>query len=310
MQHRKYPFIAGFLIVPLVLYITFVIWPYIQTFGYSMTDWKGESQSFKFIGLDNYTTLFHDGVFRTALWHNILLLIFLPIITILLALFFAFMVNVGGRERAGGVEGVRGAGFYKIVYFFPQVLSVAILIVLFGAVYRSDSSGLLNGILVKVHLEDTGNPIEWLNDPNLVLWCLLAIQVWAGVGFYLVLFSAAMQSIPKDIYEAALLDGAGRSQTFFKVTLPLLWDSVQTSWVYISIFAMDFFALVSGLTPGTGYGGGPDHHSEVMATYLMRNFQFFGKSGYACAQGVIIMLVTLIVSAITLRVSRRDRIEF
>jgi N-acetylglucosamine transport system permease protein len=310
MQHRKYPFIVGFLIVPLVLYITFVIWPYLQTFGYSLTDWKGESQTFNFVGLDNYTALFHDSVFRTALWHNILLLIFLPVVTILLALFFAFMVNVGGRSTAGGVQGVRGAGIYKVVYFFPQVLSVAILIVLFGAVYRSDSAGLLNGILVKLHLEDANNPVEWLNDPNLVLWCLLAIQVWAGVGFYLVLFSAAMQSIPKDIYEAALLDGAGRSQTFFKVTLPLLWDSVQTSWVYISIFAMDFFALVSGLTPGTGYGGGPNHHSEVMATYLMRNFLFFGKSGYACAQGVIIMLVTLIVSAVTLRVSRRDRIEF
>jgi N-acetylglucosamine transport system permease protein len=310
MQHRKYPFIVGFLIVPLVLYVVFVIWPYLQTFGYSLTDWQGESQHFTFVGIDNYTTLFHDDVFRSALWHNILLLIFLPIITILLALFFAFMVNVGGRERAGGVQGVRGAGFYKVVYFFPQVLSVAILIVLFGAVYRSDGAGLLNGLLVKLHLEDASNPIEWLNDPTLVLWCLLAIQVWAGVGFYLVLFSAAMQSIPKDIYEAALLDGAGRAQTFFKVTLPLLWDSVQTSWVYISIFAMDFFALVSGLTPGTAFGGGPDHHSEVMATYLMRNFLAFGKSGYACAQGVIIMLVTLIVSAITLRVSRRDRIEF
>jgi N-acetylglucosamine transport system permease protein len=309
MQHRKYPFIVGFLIVPLVLYITFVIWPYIQTIGYSLTDWKGESQTFKFVGFQNYTDLFHDGVFRTAMWHNILLLIFLPVVTILLALFFAFMVNVGGRSTAGGVQGVRGAGVYKIVYFFPQVLSVAILIVLFGAVYRSDSAGLLNGVLTKLHLEDANNPIEWLNDPNLVLWCLLGVQVWAGVGFYLVLFSAAMQSIPKDIYEAALLDGAGRAQTFFKVTLPLLWDTVQTSWVYISIFAMDFFALVSGLTQGT-YGGGPDHHSEVMATYLMRNFLYFGKSGYACAQGVMIMLLTLIVSVITLRASRRDRIEF
>lgn len=309
MQQRKYPFIVGFLIVPLVLYITFVIWPYIQTIGYSLTDWKGESQTFKFIGFQNYSDLFHDSVFKTALWHNILLLIFLPVITILLALFFAFMVNVGGRSVAGGVQGVRGAAIYKVVYFFPQVLSVAILIVLFGAVYRSDGAGLLNGVLVKLHLEDANNPIEWLNDPNLVLWCLLGVQVWAGVGFYLVLFSAAMQSIPKDIYEAALLDGAGRSQTFFKVTLPLLWDTVQTSWVYISIFAMDFFALVSGLTQGT-YGGGPDHHSEVMSTYLMRNFLYFGKSGYACAQGVMIMLLTLVVSVITLRASRRERIEF
>jgi N-acetylglucosamine transport system permease protein len=187
---------------------------------------------------------------------------------------------------------------------------VAILVVLFEAVYRSDGGGLLNGILVKLHLEDANNPVEWLNDPDLVLWCILGILVWSGVGFYLVLFSAAMQSIPKDIYEAALLDGAGRGQTFFRVTMPLLWDSIQTAWVYLAIAAMDAFALVASLTPGVAYGGGPDEHSEVLSTYLMRNFLYYGKSGYACAMGVVILFLTLILSAVTLRVTRRDRIEF
>ncbi|MDI5964165.1 carbohydrate ABC transporter permease [Streptantibioticus silvisoli] len=310
MRHRRYPFIVGFLIVPVALYAVLVIWPYIQTFGYSLTDWSGESQTMHFIGLKNYTALLSDHVFLTALEHNGLLLVFLPVITILLALFFAFMLNVGGQGRTGGVQGVAGAAFYKVVFFFPQVLSVAILAVLFEAVYRSDAGGLLNGVLVKIGLENSQNPIEWLNDPGTVLWCLLAIMVWQGVGFYLVLFSAAMQSIPKEIFEAALLDGAGRAQTFFKVTMPLLWDSVQTAWVYLAIAAMDFFALVSTLTPGTAYGGGPDYHSEVLSTYLMRNFLYFGKSGYACAMGVVILFLTLIVSVLALRATRRERIEF
>lgn len=310
MRHRKYPFIAGFLVTPVALYLIFVIWPYLQTFGYSFTDWQGQSQTMHFIGIDNYKAMLSDDVFMTALSHNLLFLVFVPVITILLALFFAFMLNVGGRGGAGGVQGVAGSAFYKVVFFFPQVLSVAILGVLFGAVYRSDKVGLLNGILIKLHLVDAAQPVEWMNDPDLVLWCLLAVIVWAGVGFYLVLFSAAMQSIPRDIYEAALLDGASRSQTFFRVTLPLLWDSMQTAWVYLSIAAMDMFALVSIMTPGTGFGGGPDHHGEVMATYLMRNFLFLGKSGYACAMGVVILLLTLILSAITLRASRRERIEF
>jgi N-acetylglucosamine transport system permease protein len=301
---------VGFLIVPVVLYALLVLWPYIQTIGYSFTDWSGESQKMNFVGFKNYTTLFSDSVFREALWHNVLLLIFLPVITILLALFFAFLLNVGGRGGTAGVQGVRGSAFYKVVFFFPQVLSVAILSVLFEAVYRSDGGGLLNGILIKLHLENANNPIEWLSDPQLVLWCILAILVWSGVGFYLVLFSAAMQSIPKDIYEAALLDGAGRGQTFFKVTVPLLWDSIQTAWVYLAIAAMDAFALVSSLTPGVSYGGGPDHHSEVLSTYLMRNFLYAGKSGYACAMGVIILLLTLILSIVTLRVTRRERIEY
>jgi N-acetylglucosamine transport system permease protein len=292
------------------LYALLVLWPYIQTFGYSFTDWSGESQKMHFVGFENYTTLFSDEVFRKALWHNVLLLIFLPLVTILLALFFAFLLNVGGRGGTGGVKGVRGSAVYKVIFFFPQVLSVAILVVLFEAVYRSDGGGLLNGILIKLHLESAQNPTEWLNEPSLVLWCILAILVWSGVGFYLVLFSAAMQSIPKDIYEAALLDGAGRGQTFFKVTMPLLWDSIQTAWVYLAIAAMDAFALVASLTPGTAYGGGPDEHSEVLSTYLMRNFLYYGKSGYACAMGVVILFLTLILSAVTLRATRRERIEF
>ncbi|MFK4222093.1 carbohydrate ABC transporter permease [Streptomyces sp. NPDC019890] len=309
MRKGQYRFVTGFLLAPLALYLIFVIWPYVQTIGYSFTDWKGQSQTFGFVGIDNYTALFDDDVFLSAIWHNIVFLVFIPVITILLALFFAFMVNAGGRGGAGGVKGVRGSGVYKIVYFFPQVLSLAILAVLFGAVYRSDEGGLLNGLLVKAGLVDAASPIEWLNEPDLVLWCLMAVVVWHGVGFYLVLFSAAMQSIPRDIYEAALLDGAGRAQTFFRVTLPLLWDSVQTSWVYLGITVMDLFVLVSTMTSGQ-YGGGPDHHSEVMATVLMRNFLYFGNSGYACAMGVVMLVLTLILSVVTLRATRRERIEF
>jgi N-acetylglucosamine transport system permease protein len=310
MRYRKYPFIVGFLILPVGLYVALVIWPYLQTFGYSLTDWNGESQAMHFVGLRNYGQLFDDPVFRTALWHNVLLLVFLPLVTILLALFFAFMLNVGGRGGTSGVTGVRGSSFYRVVFFFPQVLSVGILAVLFDSVYRPDGSGLVNGVLVKLGLEDPNHPFLWLSSPSASLWCILSVLVWSNVGFYLVLFSAAMQSIPRDIYEAALLDGAGRSQTFFKITLPLLWDSVQTAWVYLAILAMDAFALVSTLTPGTGFGGGPDHHSEVLSTYFMRNFQFFGKSGYACAMGVVLLLVTLVISIAMLRVTRRERIEY
>lgn len=311
MRKGQYRFIAGFLFIPVALYLIFVIWPYIQTFGYSLTDWKGQSQTFNFVGLDNYKALFQDDVFLQAIWHNIQFLVFIPVITILLALFFAFMVNVGGRGQAGGVSGVAGSGFYKIVYFFPQVLSLAIVAVLFNAVYRSDGGGMLNGLLIKLGLVDADNPVEWLNEPGFVRWALILVVVWHGVGFYLVLFSAAMQSIPKDIYEAALIDGAGRSQSFLRITLPLLWDSVQTAWVYLGIVAMDMFVLVASMTQNMGaYGGGPDHASDVMSSVMMRNFLYFGKSGYACAMGVVMLLLTLLLSVVTLRVTRRERVEF
>ncbi|GAA1232661.1 sugar ABC transporter permease [Kitasatospora nipponensis] len=311
MRHRQSRFIFGFLFVPVLLYAVLVIWPYLQTFGYSLTDWSGFSPSMNFVGLKNYTDLLHDDVFMTAIGHNLLLLVLLPTLTILLALFFAFMLNVGGRGGTTGIQGVRGAAFYKVVFFLPQVFSVAILVVLFEGVYRSDPGGLLNGVLVKLGLENPQHPIEWLSDPDTVFWCILAVLIWAGVGFYLVLFSAAMQSIPKDIYEAALLDGSGRAQTFLKITIPLLWETIQTAWVFLAIAAMDAFALVSSMTPPAGlYGGGPNHRSEVIATYLMRNFLPLGKAGYACAMGVVIFFITLVLSVVSLRVTRRERIEY
>jgi len=308
---RERLFIATFLAGPLAVYIIFVIWPYLETFGYSLTEWTGVAPPSKVVGLKNYVDLFHDSIFLKALTHNLIILIVFPTITIVLAMFFAFMLNVGGRRGGvGGVRGVRGSGWLRVVFFFPQVLSVAIIVILFQAAYESNGVGLFNGVAIKLGLTDANHPWEFLNSPTFVLWCIIFILIWQWVGFYLVLFSAAMQQIPRDYYEAALLDGANRTQTYFRVTMPLLWDSVQTAWVYLAVAAMDAFALVSTLTPGAYFGGGPDEHGEVLATYLMRNFQTLGKAGYACAMGVVIFFITLILSLVVLRLTRRERLEY
>src|SRR5256885_9263468 len=153
-------------------------------------------------------------MFLGAVLHNAFFLLTLPLITITLALFLAFLLNVGGRGNRAGIRGVRGSSIYKIVLFFPQVLSVAIVVILYQAIFQTDSTGLLNAILIKAHLIGRADPGLWLNDQRYVLWCILWIMVWSGFGFYMVLFSAAMQSIPRDIYEAAMLDGASRWNAF------------------------------------------------------------------------------------------------
>src|SRR4051794_29973409 len=147
------------------------------------------------------------------------------------------MINVGGRKRRGGpvVTGVRGSSFYKIVYFFPQVLSIAIVALLFQFAYNPNS-GAFNSALKGIGLGSV-QP-DWLGDPDLALMCVMVVLVWCTVGFFVVLFSAGMASIPKDFYEAALLDGANRFVTFFKITLPLLWDTVQSGWIYMGILAL------------------------------------------------------------------------
>jgi N-acetylglucosamine transport system permease protein len=309
VRYRRLPFAYGFLLVPVVLYVLYVISPFVQTVFYSFTDWGGLTSTQNFVGVGNYVALLHDDVFLAAVLHNAFLLVLMPLVTILLALFLAFMLNVGGREDSAGIRGVRGSSVYKVVLFFPQVLSVAIIVVLFQSVFRTDGQGLLNATLIKLGLVDPTRPVQWFNSPSLVLWCLLAVMVWSGVGFYMVLFSVAMQSIPREIYEAALLDGAGRGPTFFRITLPLLWDNVSVAWVYLGFIALDGFALVTGLTPDSG-GGGPDHASELISNVLYRTAFSQGKFGQACAMGVALAVFSLLLAIVQLRITRRDRIEF
>jgi N-acetylglucosamine transport system permease protein len=229
--------------------------------------------------------------------------VFVPVVTILLALVFAFLLNVGGGSRSGGIRGIRGNGFYKLSFFLPQVLSVPVIAVIWAVILDPRPTGLANSVLGAVGLDRLG----WLSDPNLALWCVIWVLVWGSVGFYLVLFNAAMSSIPRDIFEAAALDGAGRYVTFVRVTVPLLWDTIQTSWVYLAILALDAYALVQVMTVGPG---GPDNSTQVMALQIAQNGFQFGRAGYASAMGVVLFFLTMLIAAAMLRATRRDRIEY
>lgn len=307
MQHGKYRFIVGFLTAPLALYAIFVIWPFIQSIYYSFTDWTGLSPDFKMVGFDNYSRMLEDQIFWDSLAHSLLFALLLPLVTLGLALFFAFMLNVGGRRRKGAaIAGVRGSGFYKIAYFFPQVLSIAIVAVLFAFAYNPNE-GAINGLLRAVGL-DSIQP-QWLGDPDTALWAVMAVLVWSTVGFFVVLFSAGMASIPKDFYEAALLDGASRFTTFFRITIPLLWDTVQSGWVYMGILALgaESFAVVQIMTVGPG---GPDYSTTVLVLYVYQTAFRDGQAGYATTIGVALLVITLALAALVMRVGRRERLEF
>ncbi|GAA0395660.1 MULTISPECIES: carbohydrate ABC transporter permease [Micromonospora] len=313
MRHGVARFVTGFLALPVGLYLFYVVWPFLQAAGYSLTDWGGYSDRQQFVGLDNYLRLFSDELIRKAFWHNVFFLVTVPLFTIALALFLAFLLNVGGREDKAGIRGVFGSGLYKVIFFFPQVLSLVVIAVMWQQIYRADGQGLINGVLMKIGLVDADDPITFVYDPEpflgvpAVLWWLLVIAVWSGAGFYMVLFSAAMQSIPKDIYEAAILDGAGRFHTFFRITLPLLRDTVSVAWVYLGFIALDMFALVYIMTPSQG---GPNHASEIFASVI--NFNAFqkGQFGYACAIAVALAIFTILLAALQLRITRRERIEY
>jgi N-acetylglucosamine transport system permease protein len=307
MRHGKYRFIIGFLAIPVALYGVFVISPFVQDFQISMTDWTGLTPDRHYIGLENYRKIIHNHLFWQSLWHNVLLLLIVPVVTLALGLFFAFMLNVGGRRRGASVTGVRGSGAYKIIFFFPQVLSVTVIAILWQQIYNPDpDEGVLNAVLSNAGLGSLTQ--SWLGDPHLALGCIMAVMVWANVGFYVVLFSAGMASIPTEIYEASLLDGASRLVTFFRVTLPLLADTVATGWVYMGIIAMDAFAFVQLMS--VNYGG-PDEKTDVVPLLLYKTaFRDNSQYGLAAAMGVAMLIDTLLFAVLTLRLSRRERIEF
>jgi N-acetylglucosamine transport system permease protein len=302
MRQGRKLFILTFLVPPLMLYGVFVVSPYLQTFQIATTDWGGLTPDYKVVGLANFNRLIHDRYVWNALGHNAILLVVLPIVTIALGLFFASMLSVGGHGGRAGIRGVRGSALYRIVYFFPQVLSVALIGVLWKEMY-APNSGLVNGALRAVGLGSLARP--WLGDPELAFWAVLAVMVWANVGFYVVLFSAAMQSVPREIYEAVAMDGASRFTTLRRITVPLLWDTIQVSWVYLAIAALDGFAIYQIITDG-----GPGYSSDVIG--LRQYSTAFGESkfGYASAIGVAMFFLTLSIAVPFLRLTRRERIEF
>ncbi|MFE9690769.1 carbohydrate ABC transporter permease [Micromonospora sp. NPDC005806] len=301
MRHGKYPLIIIFLGPPLLLYGIFVLSPYAQAFQISTTDWLGFSANANSVGLDNFQRLLHDDRVWNAIKNNAIMLALVPVVTIGLGLFFATMLSMGGRKGRAGVTGVRGSAVYRLVYFFPQVLSVVIIALLWKEVYHP-TNGLLNGALQALGLPTP----TWLGDPRTAFWCVLAVMVWSNVGFYVVLFGAAMSAIPRDIYEAVMLDGASRLVTLRRITIPLLWDTVQVAWIYLAIAALDGFILVQQMTDG-----GPSFSSDVIGLRMYNTaFASESKFGYASAIGVVMFFLTLSVAVLALRAARRDRIEY
>jgi N-acetylglucosamine transport system permease protein len=295
MNHGKYRLIIPFLAPSLLLYAVFVLYPYIQAFWISLHQWRGVSANKKYIGLDNYRKLADDDNFWNALRHNGEMLIVLPIFTIGFAMLFAALFVQGGK-------GVRGANFYRVVFFFPQVISVVIVGILWQYIYNPNS-GLVNGFLEAVGLDSLTR--SWLGDVSTALWAVAAVIVWQAVGFYMVLFVAGMQSIPIDYYEAARLDGASRFAQFRDVTLPLLWENIRVAVVYIAIAALDLFTIIQVMTEGK-----PQRSTDVVARYMYEQAFKNSQFGYASAIGVVLLILTLGLSIILLVFSQRERLEY
>jgi N-acetylglucosamine transport system permease protein len=293
----KISFIVVFLGLPLTIFLVFVVWPFVQAFYYSMTDWSGFTSDMAFVGLRNYRTLLHDDIFMTAFWNNILLAIVVPLVTVVLSFVLATMVTVGGTSH-GAARGIRNSNFYRVISFFPYTIPAIIIGLLWGQMF-DPSSGLLNGVLTKLGFARFDS-FPWLGDTRTAMPASMFVIIWGFVGFYMVLFVAAIKGIPSDYYDAIRLDGAGRIRTAFSITLPLIRDNIQTAYIYLGILALDAFVYMQALNPD----GGPDNSTLVMPQRLLTTAFTKGQFGLASAMGVVLALATLTFAAIVFAVNR------
>ncbi|NHA67884.1 carbohydrate ABC transporter permease [Phycicoccus flavus] len=292
--------VAVFLGIPFTFYVLMVLYPFTQAAYYSLTGWSGFSPTQPFVGLDNYVRLAQDDGFMSALGNSLTLLVVVPAVTIVASFALAVLVTFGG-PTSGGVRGLRGSGVYRVVSFFPYVVPAIVIGIIWSQVFNP-ANGLLNGLLTLVGL-DRFQDFAWLGDASTAMPASIVVIVWAFIGFYMVLFVAAIRSIDLELFEAARLDGAGRFRTALHVAAPGIAGSVRTAYVYMGILALDAFVYMQALNPT----GGPEGSTKVVTQEIYETAFTRGQFGLACAMGVVLAVVTLVFTALVFAVVRLVR---
>ncbi len=246
------------------------------------------SQNWVFVGLGNYARAMADPIFWTALKNNIFLIIGSIITQVGLGTLFAALLDRGVR---------RGNTFYRTMIFMPVIIS-SIAVAFVWILIFDPNVGPLNAVIKGVGL--TPPRLGWLGDPNISLYMLLVIAAWQNVGFQMVLVLAGLQAIPKELYEAAALDGAKGWRAFVHITLPGIRNVLMVGTLICIIGGLKVFDLVFVTT-----GGGPANATQVIGSYTYLQAFTLGNMGYADALSVILLVVALGFGWLQLTLSRR-----
>jgi len=277
-----------FLLPGLALYLLFVLFPVVQAARYSLFNWNGLKPLTDFIALDNYTTALNSDVFRSAVSNNVLIIVLSLTLQIPFSLFLAVLLNRGFHGRA----------LFRLIFFLPYVLSEAITGIIFTLFLQPGSmlDSSMNGLGLGGFIQD------WLGDTGFVMITLFVIISWKYFGFHMIILLAGLQGIPREIEEAALIDGAGRWQAFRHVTLPLLGPTLRVSVFLSMIGALQLFDMVWVVTRG-----GPIGASNTMAVLMFKNGFKDSDMGYGSALAVILFMFALVLALAYQRfVLRRD----
>jgi raffinose/stachyose/melibiose transport system permease protein len=266
-----------FLFPAALVYLAVILIPSFYTLVLSMFKWNGASPEMTFVGWDNYIALFtQDTVFQLALSNTFVWTFASVVLLTGLSLFLAMVLN----------QPLKGRSLFRSIFYFPTILSAIVVAITWRWMYHP--AGVISGLLNFLGLGDIAP--EWLADPSLALWSVFATSLWFGLGQPLVLFLAGLQSIPKDPYEAAVIDGATPWQQFTQITLPMLRETLIIVLATVFIGGMRVYDLIFAMT-----GGGPAQSTQVLSSWMYYQTFTFANAGVGSAISWVLVLICMVV---------------
>ncbi|GAB1340137.1 sugar ABC transporter permease [Streptomyces sp. E-15] len=279
--------VAVFLAPPLLLYGAAVLLPIVQSLVLSFFTWDGIGD-LRFAGLSNYTFMLTEGDFWTAVSNQLGYLAVCLVLQLGGGLFLASLL----------LSLTRGREVVKVLFLLPTMISTVAIALLFQRVYSADPAGPLNRLLDLVGLDALERP--WLSDVHTVLVAVSAPEGWRFIGLYTVILYAALLTVPRELEEAARLDGANPWQVFTRIRFPYIRPVWLTTSIMAVTYAMRGFDIPYLLT-----NGGPGQSSELMTTYMYKTAFLGTDYGYAAAMSVFIVVESLVAVGLVLFVLRR-----
>lgn len=275
-----------FLLPAAVVLVIFFFIPFFQTFLLSFLDYSHNIYKPEFIGLENYINLFKNPIFYKVLWNTfIYLFVAVPILAIV-PLFLAILIN----------QKIKGVTLYKILIYLPVIVSIVVAAIAFKWLYADQ--GILNYLVTKLGMESIG----WLTDPNYALYSVIIVTIWKGIGYYMIIYLAALMSVPKELYEACDIDGANFLTKHLTVTVPHIMPTIALVTTISAISAMKVFAEIYVMTKG-----GPLNSSKTIVYYIYERAFENLDLGFASAMAVVLLIIVMIFSLINILCFERNK---
>ncbi|MGO8693427.1 MAG: carbohydrate ABC transporter permease [Rectinemataceae bacterium] len=279
----------GFTIPAFLAVLAFVEIPFLMSFGYSFTKWNGLDKVPKFVGLANYRELLTaDPDMISALVFTLIFTVVMVAATNAIALLLAVILD----------GDIKGKNALRAAFFVPNIISLIII----GYIWRFIFSKAFDSFYATTHLAVF--ELSWLGDPKLAFASVLIVSVWQAIGFYMVIYIAGLQTVPRDLLEAAVMDGANRATRFFRITLPMILPSVTICLFYSLSNSLKTFDVIFSLT-----FGGPGSSTSSIALDIYKTA--FGESrfGYGAAKSVALFILILAVTLVQLSAFKRREVE-